>query len=106
MTLPERAKEALENVERIQAGKSAKGSLADRGLARHLGQAEYELERLSKDLARAVVAAEELAKEAGNLEGAEPLGDYEMPMVSLPKSVVDDVLAALSSYRQATGGGS
>ena len=49
----------------------------------------------------ALAKADELAREAYFVSGAEPLGHYANDQVSMDKSVVTDIMTALTAYRQA-----
>ena len=53
------------------------------------------------DAEAALAKADELAREAYFVSGAEPLGHYANDQVSMDKSVVTDITTALTAYRQA-----
>ena len=67
------------------------------GIAKDCGQAADRISALEAALAK----ADELAREAYFVSGAEPLGHYANDQVSMDKSVVTDIMTALTAYRAA-----
>lgn len=91
--LPERATEALEKIEGIEADmREFDGD--KRGMAHNLGDAEEELAELSRPMARALLAADQLANCVRAWDDAVDEGDYGT-------EEADKMLAALTNFDKA-----
>ena len=69
-------------------------------------QREYDREAAALErieyLSKVNSAASKLARECSYLQGANSLGDYDPPQVSMDAAVVIDILAALEDYHSAS----